>query len=127
MIFYQVLGTSAAPCCLVGTQIDAKRLARERGTTYEQVDVPTDKAGLMAYVNELSELLGPPFNEIEDGHNGPSISVASFEALNEGVPASAPAKVTVQSVMEFILDAATVADVEQVFSAIGARFKELVK
>lgn len=53
MIFYQVLGTSSAPCCLVGTQVDAKKLARERGTSWEQVDVPTDKAGLMDYVNQL--------------------------------------------------------------------------
>jgi hypothetical protein len=115
MIFYQVLGTSAAPCCLVVTQVDAKRLARERDTSYEQVDVPTDKAGLMAYVNELKADVSAEMRRDRS------------EALNEGVPASAPAKVTVQSVMEFILDAATVADVEQVFSAIGARFKELVK
>lgn len=53
MIFYQVLGTTAAPCCLVGTQIDAKRLAREHGTGWEQVDVPTDKTGLMEYINKL--------------------------------------------------------------------------
>jgi hypothetical protein len=53
MIFYQVLGTSSAPCCLVGTQVDAKRLAKERGTSWEQVDVPTDKNGLMEYVNQL--------------------------------------------------------------------------
>jgi hypothetical protein len=53
MIFYEVLGTIAAPCQLVGTQVDAKALAKERGTSWEQTDVPTDKAGLMAYVNRL--------------------------------------------------------------------------
>lgn len=53
MIFYLVLGTSSAPSCLAGTQADAKAMARERGTSWEQHDVPTDKAGLMDYVNQL--------------------------------------------------------------------------
>lgn len=50
MIFYRV--NSHEPF-LVATQVDAKREAREAGAKWEQVDVPTDKAGLMAYVNEL--------------------------------------------------------------------------
>lgn len=34
-----------------GTQADAKALAREHGLAWREVDVPTDKAGLMAFLN----------------------------------------------------------------------------
>lgn len=50
MIFYLCNGNE-----LVGTQADAKALDRD----YTQVDVPTDKAGLMAYVNTLLALPTP--------------------------------------------------------------------
>lgn len=87
MIFYQVLGTSAAPCCLVGTQIDAKRLARQRGTSWEQVDVPTDKTGLMEYINQLkadvssemhgtsNELSQPAYTQTEDRPMNPDVGL----------------------------------------------------
>lgn len=44
MIFYLCNGNQ-----LAGTQADARQLDRN----FVQVDVPTDKAGLMAYINEL--------------------------------------------------------------------------
>jgi hypothetical protein len=34
-----------------GTQADAKAQAKATGTPYEEVDVPVDKAGLMAFLN----------------------------------------------------------------------------
>lgn len=56
MIFYLCNGDQ-----LAGTQADAKAL----DPSFTQVDIPTDKAGLMAYVNELlatpkSEPVPPP-------------------------------------------------------------------
>ena len=50
MIFYEVEDGSAGHY-LVATQADAKREARERRCTWSQVYIPTDKAGLMAYIN----------------------------------------------------------------------------
>ena len=44
MIFYLCNGNE-----LAGTQADAKKLDRD----YVQHDVPTDKSGLMAYINKL--------------------------------------------------------------------------
>jgi hypothetical protein len=35
-----------------GTQADAKAHAREAGVSWREVEVPTDKAGLMAFLNE---------------------------------------------------------------------------
>ena len=35
-----------------GTQDQARKLARERGTDWNTVDVPTDKPGLIAWLNE---------------------------------------------------------------------------
>lgn len=64
MIFYLCNGNQ-----LAGTQADAKALDRD----FIQVDVPTDKAGLMAYINELMARL----------ENSPEIS-------NEPPPPPAP-------------------------------------
>jgi hypothetical protein len=52
MIFYLCNGNE-----LAATQADAKKLDRN----FEQVDIPTDKAGLMSYINRLmsaAEVLG---------------------------------------------------------------------
>jgi hypothetical protein len=38
---------------MVATQADAKREARERKCTWAAVDVPTDKAGLMEFLNNM--------------------------------------------------------------------------
>lgn len=51
MIFYEVEHGDGH--YLVATQADAKREARERKCTWSQTDVPTDKAGLMNYINLL--------------------------------------------------------------------------
>lgn len=37
----------------LGTQADAKRMAKEFDTNYEQVEVPTDKEGLISYLNGM--------------------------------------------------------------------------
>jgi hypothetical protein len=53
MIYYLVLGTSEVPAKLVATQADAKREARERGTSWEDYDVDTSKLELMAHLNQM--------------------------------------------------------------------------
>ena len=56
MIFYEVEDGDTGHY-LVATQADAKREAREHRCTWSQVDIPTDKAGLMAYINEQRQEL----------------------------------------------------------------------
>lgn len=56
MIFYMVIAAAGQPCQLAGTQIEARDLAKARGLGpkgFMQHDVPTDKAGLLTYINEL--------------------------------------------------------------------------
>ena len=53
MIFYKAAGL------LVGTQADAKAIDR----AFVQVDVPTDKAGLMSYINDLLSQIAAASNE----------------------------------------------------------------
>jgi hypothetical protein len=89
MIFYEVLGTSEAPCCFVGTQVDAKRLAKERGTSFEQVDVPTDKSGLMDYVNRLkadinAEMHREPTRDEIINSNTPEMQAKAHELMTPG-------------------------------------------
>jgi hypothetical protein len=59
MIFYEVEDGSNGHF-LVGTQAEARTAARERKCTWAQVDVPTDKAGLMDYINQLKASAGDP-------------------------------------------------------------------
>jgi hypothetical protein len=54
MIFY--LCKTQAGQRLAGTQADAKALDRK----FEQVDVPTDKAGLIGFINRLYLQIGIP-------------------------------------------------------------------
>ena len=54
MIFYEVEHCDGH--FLVATQADAKRIAREMKCTWSQVDVPTDKASLMDYINRQRSL-----------------------------------------------------------------------
>lgn len=67
MIFYLVPageGPEFHPPMLQPTQGDANKLARERGLKVRARDmehqVPTDKAGLMAYINDLLSRSGGP-------------------------------------------------------------------
>jgi hypothetical protein len=57
MIFYLVPAAAGRPATLQPTQADANREARERGLKVRapemQHDVPTDKAGLMGYINAM--------------------------------------------------------------------------
>ncbi|WP_242098161.1 hypothetical protein [Sphingomonas sp. CROZ-RG-20F-R02-07] len=44
----------------VGTQADARATKRETGQTWAEVEVPTDKAGLIAFLNENAVAMPAP-------------------------------------------------------------------
>lgn len=116
MIFYEVEDGSNGHY-LVGTQADAKREARERKCTWAQVDIPTDKTGLMAYINQLRT-----GQKILDEH--PMIAAPS---PREVIMSATPVELDeVTNVEDFILNRATVAQVENIFACLGTRFKEMV-
>lgn len=51
MKLYSVAGV------FVGTQLAAKELARERGTNWREAEVPTDKPGLIDWLNRHTEVV----------------------------------------------------------------------
>lgn len=91
MIFYRI---NATPAFLAGTQADARREAKAAGAKWEQVDVPTDKAGLLAFVNDLFKQaapqmpLGAPQEPAERSEPAPgSMSQGQVDALFAPAPA----------------------------------------
>jgi len=56
MIFYLINAGNGQPSQLAATQEDARSVAKDRGfgpRAFEKHDVPTDKDGLMSYINGL--------------------------------------------------------------------------
>lgn len=44
----------------VGTQADARAMKRETGEAWAEIDVPTDKAGLLVFLNENAPAITQP-------------------------------------------------------------------
>lgn len=135
MRYYRVNGAFSF---LVATQDQAKREARELKCSWEPHDVPTDKEGLMAYLNSRSGgtddgvvvLAGTevplvesteetythkvetplPATRYEEASFGSSQLNGSYEATD---------------IEDFILNRASVAQCENIFARLGTRFKEL--
>jgi hypothetical protein len=91
MIFYLVPAAAGRPATLQPTQADANREARERGLKVRAPDmehqVPTDKAGLMAYVNAM--LAEQPRAMTRDeivNSNAPEAQAAAEAAMNPDTP-----------------------------------------
>jgi len=100
----------------VGTQDDAKR----DGKGWSLAEVPTDKAGLIDYLND--QLPAPPeFAEVDDPAPPPP-PTPSHDVIAAKVSAF-----KTDEIVEFILDIASVSQVERIFACIGTRFAELVK
>jgi hypothetical protein len=107
----------------VGTQAEAKSDARTCKCDWELVEVPTDKEGLIGYLNTHGgnpcsiQLVG------DDSEQEVDDNIAS-----ETVKPVAPPKAVVDqtSVEDYILNEASTAQVEQLFARIGTRFKEAV-
>lgn len=112
-----------------GTEAEAKAAARETGGDWQKVEVPTDKPGLLTFLNERLEAervassAATPADAAKPVKPGKcpvcdrTESAAAFVAQSEDL----------QAINDFILDRATPMQVENIFSAIGARFHELRK
>lgn len=111
----------------VGTQAEAKKLDRD----FTPVEVPTDKEGLIAYLNEVAsakavaEYSAPPSDDdISDllGDDEPAVE----EILSAKVVTTAPV-IDTYTIVDWLLDTATPTQVEVIFGALGARFHEANK
>lgn len=105
-----------------GTQAEAKLGAKQIGGTFEQVDVPTDKDGLLAWLNE--NVSGAAEAKVEHDE----LEVAELRAVEAARPAPSTASrpITTHDIERHILDDTTsITNVEDIFAALGARFKSM--
>lgn len=133
MLFYRAID-AAGKLRLAGNQADAKLINKE----FDQIDVPTDKPGLLAFLGELLDQLPPiaaPQGEepaaeaivaAEDAKPDltdiPEVPEEEFQKMELKTPT--PAAPNVDDVLDFVLNTATTSQVENIFSALGTRFAE---
>lgn len=134
MKFYRAID-AAGKLRLATTQVGAKAINKD----FDDIDVPTDKPGLHAFLSELLDQV-PPIAPPQDGSqqeeqtSGPQSEDLPWVSADESPatePAPSPAP-TVQAapvtqaddVIHFILNEARTHQVEQIFSALGTRFAE---
>jgi hypothetical protein len=111
------------------TQADAKRTAKLDDATFEQVEIPTDQQGLIIFLNDLAaeqrslgRLTGQRLAENAERISA-SAPVPLNIAANHQVGQSQEA-FTATEIEDFILNRATVAQVENIFAVLGTRFAE---
>lgn len=114
-----------------GTQAEA----RQDGS-FEQIEVPTDKPGLLDWLNENAR---KGFSEGSSFAHAERDEADAYQAAHEldypaAKPTPAPQQPPAQSpnwkadsVMVWVLDEAAPAHIEQLFAALGARFHEAVR
>lgn len=86
MIFYVALDENGHRQ-LRGTQADARAVNKQ----FEQIDIPTDKAGIMAYVQELfSQVDGVPHPLVQMVQLDEELGLYDDEKVGEPEPAPTP-------------------------------------
>lgn len=122
-----------------GTQADARK-----DGSFEQVEVPTDKPGLLDWLNTQQQGGYPGVKVIDaalrdegspvQGEGSAETYAKANEMLDLHAAKCAEAKPTVaktrgpksaDDVMEWVLDEASAGEIENLFSALGARFHEM--
>lgn len=86
----------------------------------EKIDVPTTTDGLVDFLNKREAPPEPEFDEVEPAPPPPP--TPSHDVIAAKVSAF-----KTNEILEFILDHASVSQVERIFACIGTRFGELVK
>lgn len=97
-----------------GTQADARALKATHGVDFEQVEVPTDKPGLLEFLNrhQVGALQA-------DTCGGGSIEDPAPDQMSIEIDESV--------VINFVFDKADGRAVERIFEALGTRFHEMRK
>lgn len=118
--------------CIDGSFAGTQAEANAKGRGWTQVEVPADKAGLIDYLNGMvEEARANADSRLEDREIVPTGST-----FDTPPPKAAPVLAITpdtrrqwdgESIVEFLLDRATVAQVENVFAVIGTRFAEARK
>lgn len=111
MIFYQDSNGE-----WYATQADAKASK----FSFQQVDVPTDKYGLLSWLRHYR-------SQMMAGYAGLQEKVDLVEEAKAIVGPSASLVCSLQEHIDWLLDQAKPAEVEAVFAALGTRFHEMRK
>lgn len=140
MIFYTAINDEGRTI-LCGTQADAKAINKD----FQQIDIPVDKHGLQAFVQESLNAIFECNRQITvlkgmaNGMPADAEPDTSDQQDDEAVePAKPPVDATLSTrqrlnnvsyeateIEDFLLNRASVAQVENIFGCLGNRFAEL--
>lgn len=103
-----------------GTIADATKAAKaDSAGSWKQIEVPTDKAGLIDFLNAMEAGSAPAAPSVQ-----PELPVVAEQPVVEKKP---PTPSSADAVTAWIMDEATPAQVEATFTALGVRFHEMRK
>jgi hypothetical protein len=130
VIFYTPTDTEGRTV-LCGTQADARLINKD----FEQIDIPIDKTGLMAFVQkaldtawtlrkELDEL---PLASAPEPKGEPLLKTLIDVPAGKTLQQSTQTSWDATQIEDFILHRASVAQVENIFSCLGNKFAEIAK
>lgn len=118
----------------VGTQDEAKKRSKEIGGFFDPVEVPTDKQGLLDWLNSNTVIEGKAGNEDVQPDAEPDVlraaeqrAIAARTEEQQRRDELVNHQWTVTEIESFILDHASVSEVGNLFSCLGSRFKELAR
>lgn len=138
MIFYKIPATADQHAKLEPTQDAARAECKARGLRFNagemQHDVPTDKAGLQAYINAMLVTQHNMNLDLEAATEAP-LQTVEYQPINMASVASEVARrrealattFEATDIEEFILSRASIAQACNIFQCLGTRFAELVK
>lgn len=118
------------------TQDEAKRISKELGENFVVVDVPTDHAGLAVFLDGLAQNMERRGVAMYDEEHPVAVIAAQTLEDIEGplvpvpltpVPVAVQPALSLDTVMDWLFDTASPADIENAFSALGCRFHEMRK
>jgi hypothetical protein len=135
MIFYLAVDAEGHTKIL-GTQADAGKVNKD----YSQIDIPTDKSGLMNWVQQmLDELLNSqpqapenieiPDTAIELSDSIPSEPVEEVKAAPKPAPMTPQLSkiLTVDYIQNWLIEDADQREIERIYNAIGCRIGEMLR
>lgn len=119
--------TVGGRACYAGTQADARAMKRETGATWTEVEVPTDKAGLLAFLNENAP--GPPATIVPV----PALPIAALPPTPASSPLDAGSvlarmdnpNLDIDAIIESIASMTGGYALKRVAGAVAIRFEEL--
>lgn len=106
----------------VGTQADARAMKRETGIAWTEIDVPTDKAGLLAFLNDNA----PPPQIAAPAPPPPPPSPPALDAASILARMDNP-EVCIDAIVEGIAHMKGGYALKRVAGAVAIRFEELAR